>query len=106
MALSSIAHLRNDSLVQDDGRQRRRTPLKRVIAISFGIGSASPAFSAADHARSVPARSVQLNRGWIGAWSGRQEERQMETRTVEVMLQHPDGRMVARLTVRYPPPAA
>jgi hypothetical protein len=30
----------------------------------------------------------------------------METRTVEVILQHPDGRMVARLTVRYPPPAA
>lgn len=30
----------------------------------------------------------------------------METRTVEVMLQHGDGRTVARLTVRYPPPAA
>ncbi len=30
----------------------------------------------------------------------------METRTVEVVLQNPDGRMVARLTVKYPPPAA
>ena len=36
---------------------------------------------------------------------GYQEDRQMETRTVEVVLQHSDGRMVARLTVRYPPPA-
>jgi hypothetical protein len=30
----------------------------------------------------------------------------METRTVDVLLQQNDGRLVARLTVRYPPPAA
>lgn len=28
----------------------------------------------------------------------------METRTVDVVLQHPDGRLVARLTARYPAP--
>ena len=30
----------------------------------------------------------------------------METRTVDVLLQHADGRLAARLTVRYPPPPA
>jgi hypothetical protein len=30
----------------------------------------------------------------------------METRTVDVLLQQADGRLVARLTVRYPAPTA
>jgi hypothetical protein len=29
----------------------------------------------------------------------------MENRTVDIVLQHPDGRLVARLTVKSPPPA-
>src|SRR6478609_2111289 len=57
--------------------------------------------------RTVPTRGP---RNRIAAESARLSEvsrgETMETRTVDVVLQHPDGRMVARLTVRYPPPAA